>query len=195
MIWAFVDYENVGSLENLSISEYERVFVFCGPKNTRIKVGELPSSTFCRIELIGLNTTGSNNLDFHLAFYVGRFHEIAEKNVEFHIVSNDSGFNGLVNHLKKIGRICKKIATKETKPKNKQEVPLSLSGEASLVVTRLKQLDGRKRPRKKVGLLNWIKSQCQGMANGTSPELILKELVGAKLIRGSGADIAYEIER
>ena len=29
MIWAFVDYENVGSLETLNISEYERLFVFC----------------------------------------------------------------------------------------------------------------------------------------------------------------------
>jgi hypothetical protein len=84
MIWAFVDYENVGTLETLNISEYERVFVFCGPKNTRIKVGKLPSGAFCRIELIGLTTTGSNNLDFHLAFYVGRFHEIAEKDVVFH---------------------------------------------------------------------------------------------------------------
>lgn len=195
MIWAFVDYENVGSLETLSISEYERVFVFCGPKNTKIKVGELPSSTFCRIELIGLHTTGSNNLDFHLAFYVGRFHEIAEKDVEFHIVSNDSGFNGLVNHLKKIGRSCKKVATKVTKPTQKQEALPALGGEASLIVSRLKQLDGRKRPRKKVGLLNWIKSQCQGMTNGISPESILKELVGVKFIRESGTDIAYEIER
>jgi hypothetical protein len=195
MIWAFVDYENVGSLETLNISEYERVFVFCGPKNTRIKVGDLPSNAFCRIELIGLTTTGSNNLDFHMAFYVGRFHEIAEKHVVFHIVSNDSGFNGLVNHLKKIGRSCKKITTKETKQNTAQEVPESLSVEASLVVSRLKQLDGRKRPRKRTGLLNWIRSQCQNMTNGKSPDLILKELVDAKLIRESGHDIGYEIGR
>lgn len=193
MIWAFVDYENVGSLETINISGYERVFVFCGPKNTRIKIGALPSSVFCRIELIGINTTGSNNLDFHLAFYIGRFHEIAEKEIEFHIVSNDSGFNGLVNHLKKIGRSCKKIATKETNLKPKKVGLPSLSGEASSVVARLKQLDGRKRPRKKAGLLNWIKSQGQAMTNGASPEVILKELITAKLIRDSGNGIGYEI--
>ena len=195
MIWAFVDYENAGSLETLNISEYERLFVFCGPKNKRIKVGELPSGAFCRIELIGISTMGSNNLDFHLAFYVGRFHEIAEKDVVFHIVSNDSGFNGLVNHLKKIGRNCKKIATKDTKQKPAQEVTLSLSDEASLVISRLKQLDGRKRPRKKTGLLNWIKSQCQGMTSCASSDLILKELVNAKLVRESGHKIGYEIGR
>lgn len=143
--------------------------------------------------MIGVNTTGSNNLDFHLAFYIGRFHEIAEKEIEFHIVSNDSGFNGLVNHLKKIGRSCKKIATKETNLKPKKVGLPSLSNEASSVVARLKQLDGRKRPRKKAGLLNWIKSQGQAMTNGALPEVILKELITAKLIRDSGNGIGYEI--
>src|SRR5690606_40362851 len=66
----------------------------CGPKNTRIKVGALPTEGFCRIELIGVATTGANNLDFHLAFHLGRFHEVAENGVAFHIISNDGGFNG-----------------------------------------------------------------------------------------------------
>jgi hypothetical protein len=95
MNWAFVDYENVGSLEALKLSDYERVFVFCGPKNTRIKTGALPAGEFCRIELIGISTTGANNLDFHMAFHIGRLHEIAESGVIFHIVSNDAGFNCL----------------------------------------------------------------------------------------------------
>ncbi len=192
MNWAFVDYENVGSLEALNISNYERIFVFCGPKNTRIKVGALPSDGFCRIELIGITTMGSNNLDFHLAFHLGRFHEVAQKDVTFHIISNDSGFNGLVNHLKKLGRNCKQVATKEPEPK--KEAP-SLSDAASLVVSRLKQLDGRKRPRKRASFLNWIKSQCQGLTNGASPEAICSELVSAKLIRVAGSDVTYEIER
>lgn len=191
MIWAFVDYENVGSLEGLNTSDYERLFVFCGPKNTRIKVGALPTEGFCRIEVIGVTTTGANNLDFHLAFHLGRFHEVADKGVAFHIISNDSGFNGLVNHLKKLGRSCKKVATKVVAPK--QEISLPLSEEASLVVARLKQLEGRKRPRKKASFINWIKSQCQGFANGAHPEAVCKELVNAKFIRESGPNIAYEI--
>lgn len=193
MNWAFVDYENVGSLESLNISDYERVFVFCGPKCTRIKVGALPVDGFCKIELIGVTTTGANNLDFHLAFYLGRFHEVAEKTVSFHIISNDSGFNGLVSHLKKIGRSCTKVAPKVVE--RKKEAPPKLSEGASLVVERLKQLEGRKRPRKTESFLNWIKSQGNGLANGAQSEAICKELVSAKLIRKSGAAIAYEIER
>jgi hypothetical protein len=193
MNWAFVDYENVGSLEALNISEYERIFVFCGPKNTRIKVGALPTVGFCRIELIGVTTGGANNLDFHMAFYLGRFHEVAEKGVAFHVISNDSGFNGLVNHLIKLGRSCKKIAMKGVRPK--QDAPPLLSDEASLVVARLKQLDGRKRPRKKARFINWIKSQCQGLTNGKAPEAVCKELISAKIIQDSGSDITYKIGR
>lgn len=192
MNWAFVDYENVGSLEGLNISDYERVFVFCGPKNTKIKFGVLPANEFRSIELIGVTTTGCNNLDFHLAFHLGRFHEVADKAVTFHIISNDGGFNGLVNHLKKIGRNCKKVTNKVSKPVKPN--PLPLSDAASLVLSRLKLLDGRKRPRKRDSFLNWIKSQCQGMPNRASPEAVCKELANAKLIREAGLDISYEIE-
>ena len=193
MIWAFVDYENVGSLETINTSEYERIFVFCGPNNTKIKVGKLSSDAFCRMELIGLNSTGSNNLDFHLAFYVGRYHEVADKNVVFHIISNDTGFNGLVNHLKRIGRDCKKIEIKKIKTKQKKEAPLPLSEEASQVVSKLKKLDGRTRPRNKVKFLNWIDSQCQGILNGKSPEIIFNELIEKKRLREIENVITYEI--
>lgn len=191
MIWAFVDYENTGSLEAINLSEYEKVYVFCGPRNTKIKFGSLSSSDFCSIELIGVTTMGNNNLDFHLAFHLGRLHEIADEAITFHIISNDSGFNGLVNHLKKIGRKCKKVATKPHRPIKPSQS--SLSDCASLVLSKLKQLDGRKRPRKRAKFINWIKSQCQGVPNSTTPEEVCKELVMAQLVQESGSNITYKL--
>jgi hypothetical protein len=222
MNWVFVDYENLGSLETLSLSAYERIFVFCGPKNTRIKVGRLPSDRFCHLEVIGVTTMGANNLDFHLAFHLGRFHETADKDVAFHIISNDSGFNGLVKHLKELGRSCKKVATKKstskepsaskkvatttsapkkssasktvaTKKPKPQKTPTPLSEGAALVVSRLKQLDEKKRPGNKESFLNWIESQCRGLKKKTTPRAVSKELVDVKMIRISGTDIKYEI--
>ena len=197
MNWAFVDYENVGSLEALKLSDYARVFVFCGPKNTRIKTGALPAGEICRIELIGISTTGANNLDFHMAFHIGRLHEIAEKDVAFHIVSNDAGFNGLVHHLKKIGRTCKKVSTKEAKPVEKSKASPSgeLSAEASAVMSRLKEVDGRTRPRKREKLINWMKGQSKGLMNGASPEGVYEELVSVRFVQESGANISYDTER
>lgn len=77
MIWAFVDYENTGSLEAVNFSDYEKVFMFCGPKNKKIKVGNIPTDGFTSMELIGVSTMGPNNLDFIMAFHLGRLHEAA----------------------------------------------------------------------------------------------------------------------
>ena len=193
MIWAFVDYENTGSLEGVNYSEYKKIFIFCGPKNKKINFGTLPTSEFGSIEIIGVSTMGSNNLDFHLAFHLGRLHEIAISSIDFHIISNDSGFNGLVNHLKKIGRKCKKVSLQTAiKPKKKQIV---LSECASLIVTRLKQLDGRKRPRKKTKLLNWIKSQCNGILASLKPEGVYSELINANLINEEKTNLLYNLKR
>jgi len=193
MIWAFVDYENIGSLEALNISEYEKMFVFCGPKNTRIKFGLLPSNDFSNIELIRVTTMGSNNLDFHIAFHIGRFHEIADENTVFHIISNDAGFNGLINHLKKIGRKSKKVSTKTSSVSG--EVRSKLSECASLIVTKLTKLDGGKRPRKRAKFLNWIKSQCQGLDDAPQPEAVCEELIKAKIVQESESDVSYELGR
>ena len=192
MHWGFVDYENTGSLEAIDLSKYQRVFVFLGPKNTKLKLGEVSSAAFCTLEIISLNTMGPNNLDFHLAFHLGRFHEVADESVEFHIVTNDSGFNGLVNHLKSLGRKCKRVPTKQVEKAN---VAPQLSACAKLVVERLGPMDGRKRPRKKAKLVNWIKSQCAQLLDGKEPITYYEELKKAKIIRESGSDVAYEIKR
>lgn len=274
MNWAFVDYENVGTLEALNFSDYSRIFVFCGPKNKKIKVGEMPVDGFCPIELIGINTMDSGKLDSHMAFYLGRFHEIAQADIAFHIISNDDGLDELVNHLKKIGRDCKTVAIKEGKRKQKQ-TPLSppsssalpsplkllkpsapsassspsaqlnppkalksvkspkppkplkppkslkplrpakstkpakpskpaessalpqpaqsLSEGAKLIVTKLKEIDGRKRPRKKARFLNWIKLQCKGLPGAPTQDAVLQELVDAKLVQELGLDVRYNL--
>jgi len=195
MIWAFVDYENTGSLESVKVSAYDKVFVFCGPKNQKIKFGTLPTNGFTSIEVIGVSTMGPNNLDFIIAFHLGRLHEIADQDTEFHLISNDGGFNGLVNHLKKIGRKCKKVLTKASlKAKPKASKPV-LSECASLVVNQLMLLDGRKRPRKKAKLLNWIKSHCTSITGFSGSDVVLKELIASQMINEEGSALRYKLKK
>ncbi len=192
MIWGFVDYENTGTLEGVSINEYNRLFVFCGPKNKKIKFGELSSTKFCQIELLGIKTTGANNLDFHIAFYLGRFQESASKDIEFHIISNDTGFNGLVNHLKKIGRKCKRISTKA--PNLDTTIGIELNDGAALVISRLAQMDEKKRPKEKSSLVNWINSQCKLIKPEVVSEKIYEELKLSAKITDSTAGIVYHLK-
>jgi len=180
MQWGFVDYENTGSLEAIDLGKYQRVFVFLGPKNTRLKFGEISNTGFCTLEIVSLSTMGPNNLDFHLAFHLGRHHESADEGTEFHIISNDSGFDGLVNHLRELGRKCRRVRTKQ--PEAPKAVS-QLSPCAALVVERLGSMDGRKRPRKKAKLINWIKSQCAQLLDGAEPIIYYEELEKARIMR------------
>ncbi|MCI5137800.1 MAG: hypothetical protein D3922_05160 [Candidatus Electrothrix sp. AR1] len=128
MIWGFVDYENIGSLKDIELAIYQRLFVFCGPKNPNINMGNAAIKEFISIEIIKLNTNGANNLDFHIAYYLGNFSQKAPKNVQFHIITKDNGFNGLVSHIKRSGRLCQKITPKAAEKQSvKEKKPVKFS--------------------------------------------------------------------
>ncbi|MES9856041.1 MAG: PIN domain-containing protein [Sedimenticola sp.] len=195
MIWGFIDYENTGTLECIDFQAYQRIYVFCGSKNSKINLGDAAISEFLSIEIIRLKTTGADNLDFHIAYYLGKFSEKASKDVEFHIITNDNGFNGLVNHIKKTGRNCKKVAFQAKIKKKPNKPTVQLSPCAELAVSRLESIDGRKRPRKKAKLENWIGSQCRTVDENINPQVILKELNNAGLVTSVGTDIKYQLKR
>lgn len=190
MIWGFVDYENIGSLKNIDFSTYQKLFIFCGPKNPNIKLGNAAISEFINIQIIKLKTNGANNLDFHIAYYLGKFSQTAPKETQFHVITRDNGFNGLVSHIKKTGRMCKKITQKtEEKPP-----PVKLSPCAELTVERLSHIDGRKRPRKEQKLVNWIESQCRSVSKNINAKSVLGELAKAGLINNDNQVIKYTLK-
>ena len=100
MNWAFVDYENIGCLDGIAFSNYERILIFCGPKNSKINIGSATIPDFLQIEIIKLKSIGANNLDFHISYYLGKFAQTAKSEVQFHVITNDNGFNGLVSQNK-----------------------------------------------------------------------------------------------
>ena len=51
------------------------------------------------VQLVRLTTSGKNALDFALAYYVGRA-VMADPTGHFHIVSKDTGFDPLIEHLR-----------------------------------------------------------------------------------------------
>jgi hypothetical protein len=62
-------------------------------------------------------------------------------------------------------------------------------------MSKLKETDGRTRPRKREKLINWMKGQSKGVMNGASPEDVYEELVRASFVQESGTDISYDTER
>lgn len=100
--YVLIDFENVHvkSLDLLQ-GEHFRVVVFLGPKNTKLPVDlVLAMQRFGdRGEYVLLETAGANALDFHLAFHLGRL-ATEDPSGFFHIISKDTGFDPLVQHLK-----------------------------------------------------------------------------------------------
>jgi hypothetical protein len=100
--YVLIDFENV-QVKSIALLEgdYFRVRVFLGPKNTK-----LPAELVIAVQKLGdkaeyitLETSGSNALDFHIAYYLGIL-SAADPTAYFHVISKDTGFDPLIQHLK-----------------------------------------------------------------------------------------------
>ena len=100
--YILIDYENVQPTDiQLLDQEHVRVMVFLGANQSKVpfefaaalqRMGE-------RAEYIKGASAGSNALDFHITFYLGRL--ITQvPDAFFHIISNDSGYDPLIEHLR-----------------------------------------------------------------------------------------------
>ncbi|QHB16819.1 PIN domain-containing protein [Mannheimia pernigra] len=120
MKYAFIDYENLNSLDGLALQDYDRIFLFIGASNnqTDIHLTEKFSDEI-NITLIKIKSVAKNNVDFHLAYYLGKLDEKSDKSVEFYILSNDQGYDGICDFIshKKQGRICLRKGISFEKPK------------------------------------------------------------------------------
>lgn len=100
--YVFVDYENV-QVQSLALlkAEHFKVRIFLGANNTKLPVSLFLSMQELgqRVELVTLEASGKNALDFHIAYYLG-IEATKDPTTFFHIISKDSGFDPLIHHLK-----------------------------------------------------------------------------------------------
>lgn len=99
--YVLVDLENVqpDSLEPLA-QDHFRIIVFVGANQTKLPF-ELANSLQKlgpRAEYVRISGHGSNALDFHIAYYIGQL-AAADPTAYFHIISKDTGFDPLIQHL------------------------------------------------------------------------------------------------
>src|SRR6478672_6566670 len=100
--YVLIDFENVqpDSLEQLD-PDYFKLLVFVGANRGKIPYDVAASLQRFgdRMEYIKISGNGLNALDFHIAYYIGRF-AAADSNAFFHIISKDTGFDPLIQHLR-----------------------------------------------------------------------------------------------
>ena len=100
--YVLIDFENVRpeSLDGLD-SKHFKVLVFVGASQTTLKfeVAEAMQRLGARAQYVKISGNGPNALDFHIAFYIGHI-SASDATARFHIISRDTGFDPLVQHLK-----------------------------------------------------------------------------------------------
>jgi PIN domain len=97
----FLDYENMKAISPaLSAERVTSLTIFFGPQNRSLglqAVKELLAGTR-PVEVIEIQRAGKNAVDFTLAYYLGR-KAVADPTAFFHIVSQDKGFDPMIEHL------------------------------------------------------------------------------------------------
>lgn len=97
-----IDFENVRP-DKLALvtADHFRIVVFVGAHQTKIpfEIADCLQRLGSRAEYVKISGSGSNALDFHIAFYIGKLLG-SHPNAQFHIVSHDTGFDPLIDHLR-----------------------------------------------------------------------------------------------
>ena len=100
--YIFVDFESIQDIDlPLIESKPVKVFLFFGSQQNKVSVEfTMEVHRFhSQVEMIKLERTGKNALDFVLAHHLG-LKVAADPDGYFHILSRDKGFDALVGHLK-----------------------------------------------------------------------------------------------
>ena len=108
-----VDFENVQPKDLASINggAYQ-VKVFLGAQQAKIPLtlARTLQGFGPQAEYIQINGSGSNAVDFHIAYYIGRVAATAP-DTQFYVISKDTGFDPLLKHLEERGISCQRLSS------------------------------------------------------------------------------------
>lgn len=212
--YVLIDYENV-QVKSLALLKDEqfRVRVFLGPNNTRLPVELVLAMQELgeRAEYIVLETSGRNALDFHIAYYLGVLASI-ESSGFFHIISKDTGFDPLIQHLKSQKVFAARSASIEEMPcfaapppatqqpniqiiQQKSNTTQSKPTMDELVEIAVDDLSKRKasKPRTPKTLLSTIHARCGKDIPSSDIDVVYKTLIKQGYVKVEGAKVTYAL--
>jgi PIN domain len=192
--YVLIDYENVQP-EALTVLEAEhfKVIVFVGASQTKVTFEAAAALQLMgsRAEYIKISGNGSNALDFHIAFYIGKL-AAADPTAYFHIISKDTGFDPLIQHLK-----TKKIFA--ARSRDVSDIPLvkvantkSQPEKLAVVVANLQQR-GASRPRTVKTLSSTISAIFQKQLTEQELAALFKELEAKGYVTVNETKVSYAL--
>lgn len=146
--YLYIDYENVQDVNVTVIKNTMKVRIIVGEDQMKVPI-ELIQKTQPLgnvVEWIRVNGKGKNALDFFIAFYIGKDVAVYRQKI-FIIYSKATGYDPLINHLKKSKIKAKRIVSFQELYQNKT-IKIDETG-IQKVKENLKKIVANKRPKKK----------------------------------------------
>ncbi len=165
--------------------------VFLGPTNTKLRVDFVLAMHQLgpRSGYVTLETPGANALDFHIAYYLGNL-AITDPTAYFHIISKDTGFDPLIQHLKSSKISCARSPSIEEMPCFALSAPPKHEEKAIAAPVSAA-------PTPKDQISNYLKMAVEDLINRKSskPRTIktLKSTIQAKFGKGTPIEITEQV--
>jgi len=163
--WGFIDYENLP--QAATKAKHDLLYIFVGPKQKNHGLTASES-----VSIVPIEKQSQNNLDFHLAYYLGMKHQAANKQIEFIVYTKDTGLDNLIAFIKQQGRKCQRVSN----------VDKILHKDVEYVVGKLQDIQLKLRPTKQTTIINFITDKLRHMDTNLTAENVVNLLCQHKLI-------------
>ena len=211
--YVLVDFENVQPDLSMLANTSFKVKVFFGAKQQEgrvpFKLLDAMLQLGGHVEPIKVMRSGSNAVDMHIAYYIGRLIE-KEPAAVIHIISGDTDFDPLVEYLKANGVACKRAKSiteiarlAHAKPHApaarhpKAPTPAARkphSDKLAPIIKQLHSLSGKPATRKKLAqtISNYFRHHGGPLAD-VAIEQIIEDLIRMKYVSQSGSKVNYHL--
>ena len=190
--YVFIDYENVQP-ETMAALEREHfsVLVFVGANQAKVtyEVASVLQRMGDRAAYIKIAGNGGNALDFHIAYYIGQL-AAKEPDSYFHIVSKDTGFDPLLQHLKSKNVSASRVKSISDLPLVKVAASKSPSERVSAVIANLAK-SGAAKPRTLKTLASAINALFQKSLTEAEVEHMIAELTKKGVVVVNQSKVSY----
>ena len=190
--YVFIDYENVKA-DNLDLLARHpfKVMIFVGANQSKIPIDLAIHVQSLQAEYVKMSGNGPNALDFHIAFYIGVLSE-RDPEAYFHIVSNDKGFDPLINHLKKRKTRAGRVADVSELPPLRTPLSTEEKDKIDLILKDL-SARGSSRPRRVKTLTSTISSLFKGELGEKKVSSLIRKLQAKGYVVVNGVSVIYRL--
>lgn len=193
--FVLVDFENVQpkNMELLRGGPF-KIKVFLGTNQGKIplELARVLQTFGANAEYVQIDGNGSNALDFHIAYYIGRL-AVETPDACFHVISKDSGFDPLIKHLKAQGTVCQRLMSIAEIPMVKASNSQSVTEKMDVVIKHLAKQTPASRPRTLKTLRSWIKARFANKILDEELDEIIEQLTKREVVTIAEGKVSYSL--